>query len=90
MQNQAQNKQVERSWGKACSRDLQELKTNTNKDDHRAFKRWRPSLEDGQKWGVYSCPSLTELESQEVTGVNVKAQRRPIFDKAEDLDKHAR
>ena len=25
-----------------------------------------------------------------MTGVNVKAQRRPIFDKAEDLDKHAR
>ena len=23
-----------------------------------------------------------------MTGVNVKAQRRPIFDKAEDLDKH--
>ena len=25
-----------------------------------------------------------------MTGVNVKAQRRPIFDKAEDLDKQAR
>ncbi|GGR60887.1 hypothetical protein GCM10010168_93700 [Actinoplanes ianthinogenes] len=25
-----------------------------------------------------------------MTGVNVKAQRRPIFDKAEDLDKHTR
>ena len=25
-----------------------------------------------------------------MTRVNVKAQRRPIFDKAEDLDKHAR
>ena len=25
-----------------------------------------------------------------MTGVNVKAQRRPIFDKAEDLDKHTK
>ena len=25
-----------------------------------------------------------------MTGVNVKAQRRPIFDMAEDLDRHAR
>ena len=50
----------------------------------------QPSLEDSQKWGVYSCPSLTELESHKVTGVSVKAQRRPIFDKAEDLDKHTK
>ena len=57
---------------------------------HRALNRCRLSLKVGRKWGVYSCPSLTELESQEVTGVNVKAQRPPIFDKAEDLDKQAR
>ena len=31
-----------------------------------------------------------KTQKSQVTGVNVKAQRRPIFDKAEDLDKHAR
>ena len=30
--------------------------------------RWRPSLEAGQKWGVYSCPSLTELKSHNNDG----------------------
>ena len=68
VENQTQNSRVERSWGKARSRDLRKLKTNTNKDDHRVFKRWRPGLEDGQKWGVYSCPSLTELESHKNDG----------------------
>ena len=69
---QAQNRQVERLQGKAHSRNLQKLKTNTSMDDHRVFKRCRPSLEDGQKWGVYGCPSLTELESRKMTRVNVK------------------
>ena len=66
--NQAQNRQVKRSWGEARDRHLRELRTNTNMDDHRVFRRWRSSLEDGQKWGVYSCPSLTELKSHKNDG----------------------
>ena len=34
-----------------------------NMQHHRALNQRRLSLEVGQKWGVYSCPSLTELGS---------------------------
>ena len=48
-------------------------------DDHRVFKRWRPSLEDGQKWGVYSCPSLTELESHNNDGSECQSPETTHF-----------
>mgnify|MGYP003703520337 CR=1 FL=1 len=35
-------------------------------------------------------PLLDRTRNSHVTGVNVKAQRRPIFDKAEDLDKQTK
>ena len=47
--------------------------------NHRVFKRWRPSLEAGQKWGVYSCPSLTELESHNNDGSECQSSETTHF-----------
>ena len=79
VQNQTQNRQVERSRGKARSRDLWELKTITNMDNHRVFKQWRLGLEAGQKWGVYSCPSFTELESHNNDGSECQSPETTHF-----------
>ena len=41
--------------------------------------------------GCLQLPLLDRTrKSEQMTGVNVKAQGRPIFDKAEASDKHAR
>ena len=37
--------------------------------------------------GCLLLPLFDRTRKSQVTGVNVKAQRRPIFDKAEDLDR---
>ena len=37
--------------------------------------------------GCLQLPLFDRTRKSQVTGVNVKAQRRPIFAKAEDLDK---